>query len=336
MILVTGGAGYIGSHTVLVLLEAGYEVVVYDNLCNGSREAVHRVETLSGKRIAFEQGDIRDRARLDEVLGRYPIEAAIHFAGLKAVGESMVKPLEYFDNNVAGSTHLLQAMADVGVFKIVFSSSATVYGDPGTPVFSEEMPTGTPTNNYGYTKLVVEELLKKLQAADPRWRVALLRYFNPVGAHESGTIGEDPAGEPNNLLPYIAQVAVGKLEQLRVFGDDYPTADGTCLRDYIHVMDLAEGHVRALDALARIDGVGIWNLGGGRGHSVLEMIDAFARASGREIPYVVAPRRAGDLAQFWADPSKAKHELDWQTRRGLEEMMQDTWRWQSQNPNGYR
>lgn len=337
MILVTGGAGYIGSHTVLVLLEAGYDVVVYDNLYNGSEEALRRVEDLTHKKVTFEKGDIRDRARLDEVLSIYPITAAIHFAGLKAVGESMEKPLEYFDNNVGGSTHLVQALAHAGIFNLVFSSSATVYGDPGTPVFSEDMPTGTPNNNYGYTKLVVEELLKKTQAADPRWNIALLRYFNPVGAHESGRIGEDPAGIPNNLLPFIAQVAVGKREQLNVFGNDYPTPDGTCLRDYIHVMDLAEGHVSALAALEgfKEGGVGIWNLGGGNGHSVLEMVKAFEAASGKPVPYRIAPRRAGDLAQFWADPSKAKRELDWEVKRGLNDMMADTWRWQSNNPDGY-
>ncbi|MGJ8516249.1 UDP-glucose 4-epimerase GalE [Carnimonas bestiolae] len=338
MILVTGGAGYIGSHTVLVLLEAGYDVVVFDNLSNGSEEALTRVEHLAGKKAHFEHGDIRDRERLDEVLSIYPVTAAIHFAGLKAVGESMKKPLEYFDNNVSGSVHLLQALRQAGVFNIVFSSSATVYGDPGTPVFNENMPTGTPSNTYGYTKLVVEELLKKTQAADPRWRVALLRYFNPVGAHHSGTIGEDPAGIPNNLLPFIAQVAVGKRDQLSIFGGDYPTEDGTCLRDYIHVMDLAEGHVSALKAIERFDhgGVGIWNLGGGKGHSVLEMVEAFEQASGRSVPYKIVARREGDLAQFWADPGKAKRELDWEVKRSLHDMMADTWRWQSQNPNGYR
>lgn len=337
MILVTGGAGYIGSHTVLVLLNAGYDVVVFDNLSNGSQEALKRVEHLTGKKAHFEQGDIRDRARLDEVLSSYQVTAAIHFAGLKAVGESMKKPLEYFDNNINGSTQLLQALRQANVFNIVFSSSATVYGDPGTPVFSEAMPTGVPSNTYGYTKLVVEELLKKTQAADPRWRVALLRYFNPVGAHQSGSIGEDPAGIPNNLLPFIAQVAVGKREQLNIFGDDYPTPDGTCLRDYIHVMDLAEGHVSALQALERFNegGVGIWNLGGGTGHSVLEMVEAFEKASDRRVPYTIAPRREGDLAQFWADPGKAKRELNWEVKRSLHDMMADTWRWQSQNPNGY-
>lgn len=338
MILVTGGAGYIGSHTILVLLEAGYDVVVFDNLSNGSTEAIKRVERLANRKVHFEQGDIRDRKGLDEVLATYPVTAAIHFAGLKAVGESMKKPLEYFDNNVSGSIQLLKALRQAGVFNIVFSSSATVYGDPGTPVFNEEMPTGTPSNTYGYTKLVIEELLKKTQAADPRWRVALLRYFNPVGAHQSGTIGEDPAGIPNNLLPFIAQVAVGKRQQLSIFGDDYPTPDGTCLRDYIHVMDLAEGHVSALQALKRFDkgGVGIWNLGGGQGHSVLEMVRAFEKASGQAVPYQVAPRREGDLAQFWADPGKAKRELGWEVKRTLHDMMADTWRWQSKNPNGYQ
>ncbi|MGJ8525914.1 UDP-glucose 4-epimerase [Halomonadaceae bacterium LMG 33818] len=337
MILVTGGAGYIGSHTVLVLLQAGYDVVVYDNLSNSSEESLRRVEKLTGKKVDFEKGDIRDRQRLDNIFDTYPITAVIHFAGLKAVGESMRIPMAYFDNNIAGSTHLFQAMERANVFNIVFSSSATVYGDPGVPVFVETMPTGIPTNNYGYTKLVVENLLKQMHAADARWKIALLRYFNPVGAHESGEIGEDPSGEPNNLLPYIAQVAVGKREKLNVFGDDYPTEDGTCLRDYIHVMDLAEGHVSALDALEGLpaEEVGVWNLGGGHGHSVLEMVKAFEEGSGQKIPYVIAPRRAGDLAQFWADPSKAKRELGWEVKRNLNAMMKDTWRWQSQNPNGY-
>lgn len=335
MILVTGGAGYIGSHTVLVLLEAGYEVVVLDNLCNSSVEAIRRVEKLTGKSIAFAEGDIRDRALLDRLFASYPIESVIHFAGLKAVGESMHKPLEYFDNNVGGSITLLEAMRDAKVKSMIFSSSATVYGDPGTPAFVETMPTGEPSNPYGRTKLMIEQILKDTFRADEEWSVALLRYFNPVGAHESGDIGEDPQGIPNNLVPFISQVAVGRLEKLSVFGDDYDTPDGTCQRDYIHVMDLAAGHVKALAYMQGKRGVEVWNLGCGRGSSVLEVLHAYEKAAGKSIPYQIAPRRAGDLAAFWAVPDKAAKELGWKTQKTLDDMVRDTWHWQSKNPQGY-
>ena len=335
MILVTGGAGYIGSHTVLVLLEAGYEVVVLDNLCNSSVEAIRRVEKLTGKSIAFAEGDIRDRALLDRLFASYPIESVIHFAGLKAVGESMHKPLEYFDNNVGGSITLLEAMRDAKVKSIIFSSSATVYGDPGTPAFVETMPTGEPSNPYGRTKLMIEQILKDTFRADEEWSVALLRYFNPVGAHESGDIGEDPQGIPNNLVPFISQVAVGRLEKLSVFGDDYDTPDGTCQRDYIHVMDLAAGHVKALAYMQGKRGVEVWNLGCGRGSSVLEVLHAYEKTAGKSIPYQIAPRRAGDLAAFWAVPDKAAKELGWKTQKTLDDMVRDTWHWQSKNPQGY-
>ncbi|TDX26961.1 UDP-galactose 4-epimerase [Modicisalibacter xianhensis] len=335
-VLVTGGAGYIGSHTVLTLLGAGHDVVVLDNLCNSSRESLRRIEALAGQAVPFIEGDIRDRACLDRLFALHDIDAVIHFAGLKAVGESMQKPLAYFDSNVSGSLCLFQAMAAAGVYRIVFSSSATVYGEPGTPVFREDMPTGTPTNTYGQTKLMVEQMLQALVGAGGEWSVALLRYFNPVGAHESGQIGEDPQGIPNNLVPFISQVAVGRLESLSVFGDDYPTRDGTGIRDYIHVMDLAEGHLKAMEALANRPGVNVWNLGTGTGYSVLEMVAAYEKACGRPIPYKIAPRRAGDIAEFWADPTKAAEELGWKAERGLEAMMTDTWRWQSRNPQGYR
>jgi UDP-glucose 4-epimerase len=335
-ILVTGGAGYIGSHTVLTLLQAGHDVVVLDNLSNSSLESLRRTEALADRTVSFIEGDIRDRACLDRLFAQHDIESVIHFAGLKAVGESMQEPLAYFDNNVSGSLCLFQAMATAGVHRIVFSSSATVYGEPGTPIFREDMPTGTPSNTYGQTKLMVEQMLQALARADQHWSVALLRYFNPVGAHESGQIGEDPQGIPNNLVPYISQVAVGRLEALSVFGNDYPTRDGTGIRDYIHVMDLAEGHLKAMEALPDRPGVNIWNLGTGTGYSVLEMVAAYEKACGRPIPYKIAPRRAGDIAEFWADPTKAAKELGWKAERGLDAMMVDTWRWQSRNPHGYR
>ena len=334
-ILVTGGAGYIGSHTTLALLEAGFEVVVLDNLCNSSAESLRRVEQICGKAPLFVQGDIRDRALLDELFAAHSITAVLHFAGLKAVGESVRKPLDYYANNVAGSVNLCQAMAAAGVFRLVFSSSATVYGEPTQMPIGEDLPTGVPTNPYGRSKLMVEELLQDLAASDPRWSIALLRYFNPVGAHASGLIGEDPNGIPNNLLPYISQVAIGSLKQLSVFGDDYPTADGTGVRDYIHVLDLADGHLKALQAIGRQAGVNIWNLGTGTGYSVLQMIRAFEQASGQPVPYQVVERRPGDIAECWADPSKAARELGWQAERGLAAMMADTWRWQSGNPQGY-
>ncbi len=334
-ILVTGGAGYIGSHTTLALLEAGYQVVVLDNLCNSSPESLLRVEKICGKQAEFIQGDIRDRVLLDELFASRSISAVLHFAGLKAVGESVAKPLDYYENNVAGSVTLCQAMAAAGVYRLVFSSSATVYGEPTQMPIREDFPTGTPTNPYGRSKLMVEELLQDLARSEPRWSIALLRYFNPVGAHSSGLIGEDPNGIPNNLLPYISQVAIGKLKQLSVFGNDYPTVDGTGVRDYIHVEDLADGHLKALQTIAGDSGVKVWNLGTGQGYSVLEMLKAFEAASGQAVPYQIVPRRPGDIAECWADPAKAATELGWKAERGLDLMMSDTWRWQSANPQGY-
>jgi len=334
-ILVTGGAGYIGSHTTLALLEAGYQVVVLDNLCNSSPESLHRVEKICGKQAEFIQGDIRDRVLLDEVFASRSISAVLHFAGLKAVGESVAKPLDYYENNVAGSVTLCQAMAAAGVYRLVFSSSATVYGEPTQMPIREDFPTGIPTNPYGRSKLMVEELLQDLARSEPRWSIALLRYFNPVGAHSSGLIGEDPNGIPNNLLPYISQVAIGKLKQLSVFGNDYPTVDGTGVRDYIHVEDLADGHLKALQTIAGDSGVKVWNLGTGQGYSVLEMLKAFEAASGQAVPFQIVPRRPGDIAECWADPAKAATELGWKAERGLDQMMSDTWRWQSANPQGY-
>jgi len=335
-VLVTGGAGYIGSHTALALLQAGYEVVVLDNLCNSSAESLKRVAQLAGRVPVFVQGDIRDRAVLPRLFAEHSVDAVLHFAGLKAVGESVAQPLRYYDNNVHGSQVLLQACADAGVLNVVFSSSATVYGEPAQMPISEACPVGQPTNPYGRSKLMVEDMLRDVAASDPRWRIAILRYFNPVGAHESGLIGEDPNGIPNNLLPYIAQVAVGKLPELAVFGNDYPTPDGTGVRDYIHVVDLAEGHLRALEALQTRTGAHVWNLGTGQGYSVLDMVRAFEAASGKPVPYRVAPRRPGDIATCYADPAKAERELGWKARRGLADMMRDAWRWQSMNPGGYR
>jgi UDP-glucose 4-epimerase len=336
IILVTGGAGYIGSHTSLALLQAGYDVVVLDNLCNSSDESLKRVAQLAGRAPVFVQCDIRDRVVLDSLFAEHSIHAVLHFAGLKAVGESVAQPLRYYDNNVHGSQVLMQAMADAGVFSFVFSSSATVYGEPAQMPISETCPVGQPTNPYGRSKLMVEEMLRDLATANPRWRIAILRYFNPVGAHDSGLIGEDPNGIPNNLLPYIAQVAVGKLPELSVFGNDYLTHDGTGVRDYIHVVDLAEGHLCALDALATRTGAHVWNLGTGQGYSVLDMVHAFEVESGKTVPYRVAPRRPGDIATCYADPTKAARELGWKAQRGLPEMMRDAWRWQQMNPNGYR
>lgn len=335
-VLVTGGAGYIGSHTALALLQAGHNVVVLDNLCNSSAESLKRVAQLAGREPVFVQGDIRDRAVLDRLFAEYAVDAVLHFAGLKAVGESVAQPLRYFDNNVHGSQVLLQACADAGVFNFVFSSSATVYGVPVQIPISEACPVGQPTNPYGRSKLMVEDMLRDVAASDPRWRIAILRYFNPVGAHDSGLIGEDPNGIPNNLLPYIAQVAVGKLPGLAVFGSDYPTPDGTGVRDYIHVVDLAEGHLRALEALQTHTGAHVWNLGNGQGYSVLDMVRAFEAAIGKPVHYRVAPRRPGDIATCYADPAKAKRELGWKARRGLDEMMRDAWCWQRMNPDGYR
>ncbi|TVP50599.1 MAG: UDP-glucose 4-epimerase GalE [Halomonas sp.] len=333
-ILVTGGAGYIGSHASLVLLEAGYEVVVLDNLTNASQEALQRVEQIAGSSVTFIQGDIRDRACLDLLFSDHDIHAVIHFAGLKAVSESVTQPLSYYDTNVCGSLTLCRAMQAAGVCRLVFSSSATVYG-PDAPVpYHESMPRGRTANPYGTSKSMVEQALEDLSQSDERWSVVLLRYFNPIGAHPSGLMGEDPQGVPNNLMPYIAQVAVGRREELTVFGNDYATADGTCVRDYLHVMDLSEGHAKALGRLST-PGLHIYNLGAGKGVSVLQMVEAFARISERPVPYHFAPRRDGDLAAFWADSQKAEQELGWQARRGLDEMIADTWRWQCRNPQGY-
>lgn len=335
-ILVTGGAGYIGSHTSLVLLQGGFDVVVLDSLCNSSETALHRVARIAGRKLEFIQGDIRDNTVLLRVFEEHSFLAVLHFAGLKAVGESVNKPLSYYDNNVAGTVRLCQAMADAGVYSIVFSSSATVYGNATVMPVCESQPVGQPTNPYGRSKLMIEQILTDLAMSDERWKVALLRYFNPVGAHDSGLIGEDPRGIPCNLLPYIAQVAGGKLSELLVFGDDYPTPDGTGVRDYIHVVDLAEGHLRALHSLQTRTGVHVWNLGTGHGYSVLQMIRAFEEVSGCRVPFRIAPRRVGDIATCYADPSKAERELGWRAQRGLSEMMRDAWRWQSENPNGYR
>jgi len=330
-ILVTGGAGYIGSHTVLLLLEAGHQVVVLDNLSNSSRESLNRVERLAGKAVAFVEGDIRDANCLDTLFSDYDIAAVIHFAGLKAVGESVAMPLSYYDCNVTGSLRLLEAMERAGVRTMVFSSSATVYGDPATVPIRENFPLSS-TNPYGATKLHIEDMLRDLYRSNEKWK---LRYFNPVGAHESGQIGEDPAGIPNNLMPYIAQVAVGKREKLGVFGGDYPTADGTGVRDYIHVMDLAQGHLAALEALDADGGLLTVNLGTGRGYSVLEMVTAFSQASGRPVPYEIVERRPGDVASCYADPAHANAVLGWEAQRGIEKMCEDHWRWQKQNPEGF-
>ncbi len=334
-ILITGGAGYIGSHTALELLNAGYEVTVIDNLCNSSQESLKRVEELTGKPITFYEGDVRDGAALDALFEKESIDAVIHCAALKAVGESVQKPLLYYDNNIAGTLSLLEAMTKADVKRIVFSSSATVYGDPDVVPITEDCPKGQCTNPYGWTKSMMEQIMTDVQKADPEWDVILLRYFNPVGAHESGRIGEDPKGVPNNLMPFIAQVAVGKLPQLGVFGDDYDTPDGTGVRDYIHVVDLAKGHVKAIDYILTDPGLDIINLGTGRGYSVLEMVHAFEKACGHEIPYEIKPRREGDIAECYADPSKAEKVLGWKAERGLDEMCADLWRWQSMNPNGY-
>lgn len=333
-ILVTGGAGYIGSHTCVEILKAGYDVVVVDNLCNSKQEALNRVQELAGAGLSFYKVDLRDRVGLADVFKNYPIEAVIHFAGLKAVGESVEKPLEYYENNIYGTLVLCDVMRNSGVKNLVFSSSATVYGDPHRVPITEDFPLSA-TNPYGRTKLVIEDILRDLNVADPEWNVALLRYFNPVGAHPSGRIGEDPNGIPNNLFPYISQVAVGKLDHLSVFGDDYPTRDGTGVRDYIHVVDLAIGHLRALEVLKDNPGVVTYNLGTGRGYSVLEVTSAFGEACGMEISYQIVGRRPGDVATSYADPSKANEELNWAAERELNQMCVDVWRWQSGNPNGY-
>lgn len=336
MILVTGGAGYIGSHTVVELLNSGQSVVVLDNFCNSSPESLRRVEQITGKAVPFIHGDVRDTACLQQLFTDYAITAVIHFAGLKAVGESVAKPLAYYETNVQGTLNLLQVMAAHGVKKFVFSSSATVYGDPATVPIREDFPTGGTTNPYGTSKYMVERILADLCVADADWSVFVLRYFNPVGAHASGLIGEDPNDIPNNLLPYISQVAVGRLAQLSVFGNDYPTPDGTGVRDYIHVVDLALGHLAALNQLPQRLGFTAVNLGTGNGYSVLEMVQAFEAASGRSVPYQIVARRPGDIAVCYADPSSAEQILGWRATRGLAEMMADAWRWQHQNPNGYR
>ena len=334
-ILITGGAGYIGSHTALELLNEGYDVVVFDNLSNSSQESLRRVEELTGKQVCFYEGDVQDEDALRAMFKEQKIDAVIHCAALKAVGESVQKPLEYYQNNISGTLTLLKVMREVGVKNIVFSSSATVYGSPEEMPITEECPKGQCTNPYGWTKSMMEQIMSDVQKADPSWNVILLRYFNPVGAHKSGRIGEDPKGIPNNLMPYISQVAVGKLEKLGVFGNDYDTPDGTGVRDYIHVVDLAIGHVKAINYIFTNPGLDVINLGTGQGYSVLDMVKAFSKACGKEIPYEIKPRREGDIAMCYADPSKAAKVLGWKAERGLDEMCEDTWRWQSQNPGGY-
>ncbi|BAP13851.1 MAG: UDP-galactose-4-epimerase [Alcanivorax borkumensis] len=333
-VLVTGGAGYIGSHTVLLLLEAGREVVVLDNLTNSSEESLRRVQRLTGRELTFIKGDIRDADCLDRLFADHDIDSVIHFAGLKAVGESVEQPLQYYDCNVVGTVRLLEAMERAGVRTLVFSSSATVYGDPASVPIKENFPLSA-TNPYGASKLHIEDMLRDLYSSDNRWQVALLRYFNPVGAHESGEIGEDPNGIPNNLMPFIAQVAIGKRAQLSVFGGDYATPDGTGVRDYIHVMDLAQGHLAALQALEGDRGLLTVNLGTGRGYSVLEMIAAFSKASGRDVPYQIVERRSGDVATCYADPAHAEEVIGWKAARGIDDMCCDHWRWQESNPEGY-
>ena len=336
-ILVSGGAGYIGSHTCVELIQAGYDIVVADNLSNSCEEAVRRVERIVGRSIPFVQAELCDPQQVEALFQQYPdVDAVIHFAGLKAVGESVSKPLEYYTNNLVNSLMVLNAMRRHGVKNFVFSSSATVYGDPASVPIREDFPTGGTTNPYGTTKLFLERILTDCCAADPTLNVALLRYFNPIGAHASGLIGEDPKGIPNNLVPYIAQVAVGKLAKLHVYGNDYPTPDGTGVRDYIHVVDLARGHVAALRKLEEKCGLFVCNLGTGKGYSVLEVLHAYEKACGKTLPYVIDPRRPGDIAACYADPTKAREELGWQAQYGIEEMCASSWKWQSANPNGYR
>ena len=334
-ILTTGGMGYIGSHTVIALLEAGHEVVILDNLSNASRKVLARLKQITGRSIVFIEGDVRDRTVLQHVFAEHQFDAVIHFAGLKAVGESVALPLKYYDNNVAGSLILMEEMAHAGVFQLVFSSSATVYGDPEQVPITETSPVGNTTNPYGTSKYMVECMMRDVAAADERWNMAVLRYFNPVGAHTSGLIGESPNGIPNNLLPYICQVAVGKRECLSVYGDDYDTQDGTGVRDYIHVADLADGHVKAVEVHQHDTGLQVYNLGTGQGSSVLEMVQAFEAASGKKITFAITPRRPGDIAICYANTDLAQAKLKWTAKRDLQQMMQDSWRWQSQNPNGY-
>ena len=336
-ILVSGGAGYIGSHTCVELLEAGYDIIVADNLANSSEESLRRVEKITGKSVPFVNVDLCDAAATDALFRQHPgIDAVIHFAGLKAVGESVRKPLEYYSNNLISTLNLLNSMRTHSVNNFVFSSSATVYGDPASVPIREDFPTGGTTNPYGTTKLFIERILTDYCKAAPELNVAILRYFNPIGAHESGIIGEDPSGIPNNLVPYIAQVAVGKLEKLHVYGDDYPTPDGTGVRDYIHVVDLAKGHVAALKKLETNCGLFIVNLGTGKGYSVLDVLHAYERACGKPLPYTVDPRRPGDIAECYAEPKKALEEMGWEAKLGIEEMCASSWKWQSGNPNGYR
>ncbi len=334
-ILVTGGAGYIGSHTCVELLNAGYEVVIVDNLYNASQKAVERVEQITGKKTVFYEADITDREKLDEIFAKEKPEAVIHFAGYKAVGESVRKPIEYYRNNLNGTLTLTDVMRKNGVKNIIFSSSATVYGDPAFVPITEECPKGTCTNPYGWTKWMLEQILTDIHTADPEWNVVLLRYFNPIGAHESGLIGEDPKGIPNNLVPYVAQVAVGKLPSIGVFGNDYDTPDGTGVRDYIHVVDLAVGHVKALAKFDGKGGVSVYNLGTGNGYSVLQVIAAYEKACGKTLKYEIKPRREGDIATCYCDPTKARNELGWEAQYGIDRMCADSWRWQSMNPDGY-
>lgn len=334
-ILVTGGAGFIGSHTVVELQEAGYDVVVVDNLSNSSVKSLERVEKITGKKVPFYKVDILDREGLNQVFEKEKIDSCIHFAGLKAVGESVQKPWEYYENNIAGTLVLVDVMRQHGVKNIIFSSSATVYGDPAMIPITEECPKGQCTNPYGWTKSMLEQILSDIQKADPEWNVILLRYFNPIGAHKSGLIGENPNGIPNNLMPYVTQVAVGKLKELGVFGNDYDTPDGTGVRDYIHVVDLARGHVKALKKIEEKAGLKIYNLGTGVGYSVLDVVRNFEEATGKKVPYVIKPRRAGDIATCYASAEKAKKELGWEAEYGIREMCEDAWRWQSRNPNGF-
>ena len=333
-ILVTGGAGFIGSHTCVELLNSGYDVAVVDNLYNASEKALERVKEITGKEVGFYKVDIRDREGLNKVFDKENVEAVIHFAGLKAVGESVQKPLEYYENNIGGTITLCDVMRNHEVKNIIFSSSATVYGDPLEIPITEKCPKQNPTNPYGQTKTMLEQVLMDIHKADPEWNVILLRYFNPIGAHPSGMIGEDPKGIPNNLMPYVAQVASGKLQKIGVFGNDYPTPDGTGVRDYIHVVDLARGHIAAIEGCKEA-GVHVYNLGTGVGYSVLDMIHAFEKACGKTLPYEIKPRRAGDIAACYADASKAKRELGWEAENDIEEMCRDQWNWQSHNPNGY-
>ena len=335
-ILVTGGAGFIGSHTIIELQQAGHEVVVVDNLSNSSSESLNRVKAITGKPVAFYQVDIRDHKGLDNVMSEHPCDACIHFAGLKAVGESVEKPWEYYENNIGGTLVLLDVLRKHNCKNIIFSSSATVYGDPVEIPITEQCPKGQCTNPYGWTKSMLEQVMMDIQKADNDWNVVLLRYFNPIGAHPSGTMGEDPNGIPNNLMPYVTQVAIGIRKELGVFGNDYNTHDGTGVRDYIHVVDLARGHVAALKAIERKCGLAIYNLGTGHGYSVLDVVNAFVKVNGVPVPYSFKPRRAGDIATCYSDPTKAERELGWKAEYGIEKMCRDSWNWQRKNPNGYK